>query len=55
MNRVKIILMTIGFLIILGTAGASDLNSISFEQLMIQISIGLMLLLIASLMSERGE
>lgn len=51
MNRLKGILITVGFLIIIGTAGASDLNGITFEQTMIQTSLGMVLLLIASLMN----
>ena len=51
MNRIKIVLITVGFLIIIGTAGASDLNGITFEQAMIQTSFGMILLLIASLMN----
>ena len=33
----------LGFLLMLGTAGASDLNAIPLKQIIIQISIGLLM------------
>ena len=33
----------LGFLLMLGTAGASDLDAISLKQIIIQISIGLLM------------
>ena len=33
----------LGFLLLLGTAGASDLNAIPLKQIIIQISIGLLM------------
>lgn len=33
----------LGFLLVLGTAGASDLNAIPLKQIIIQISIGLLM------------
>ena len=33
----------LGFLLMLGTAGASDLNTIPLKQIIIQISIGLLM------------
>ena len=45
-RRVRNIARTIsvlGFLLMLGTAGASDLNAIPLKQIIIQISIGLLM------------
>lgn len=41
MKRICVILSVIGFVLILGTAGAADLGTISFQTLLIRAAIGL--------------
>lgn len=41
MNKIGNLLLTVGLLGILGTAGASDLNDISFSQMLTQVAISL--------------
>lgn len=44
MNKLGNLLLTIGLLGILGTAGASDLNDITFSQMLTQAAISLVIL-----------
>lgn len=55
MSKIKIALMLIGFFIILGTAGASDLGNITFKQTTIQLIFGLILWVVSFLIPKRGE
>lgn len=49
------ILFFIGFLIILGTAGASDLELIEFTQIVRRVLLGLVITVIGWLSSKIGE
>lgn len=40
MKNVYVVIAIIGFILILGTAGASDLGKISFQTLLIRMAIG---------------
>lgn len=46
MNKLGNLLLTVGLLGILGTAGASDLNDIAFSQMLIQVAISLVILIL---------
>lgn len=46
MNKLGNLLLTIGLLGILGTAGASDLNDITFSQMSTQIAISLVIVIL---------
>ena len=46
MNKLGNLLLTIGLLGILGTAGASDLNDISFSQMLTQVAISLVIVIL---------
>ena len=42
-RKIALTISVLGFLLMLGTAGASDLNAIPLKQIIIQISIGLLM------------
>ena len=42
-RKIALTISVLGFLLMLGTAGASDLNAIPLKQINIQISIGLLM------------
>ena len=42
-RKIALTISVLGFLLMLGTAGASDLNEIPLKQIIIQISIGLLM------------
>ena len=42
-RNIALTISVLGFLLMLGTAGASDLNAIPLKQIIIQISIGLLM------------
>ena len=42
-RNIALTISVLGFLLMLGTAGASDLNEIPLKQIIIQISIGLLM------------
>lgn len=44
MNKIGNLLLTVGILGLFGTAGASDLNDISFSQMLTQAAISLVIL-----------
>lgn len=44
MNKIGNLLLTVGILGLFGTAGASDLNDISFSQMLTQAAISLVVL-----------
>lgn len=46
MNKIGNLLLTIGLLGILGTAGASDLNDITFSQMLTQLAISLVVVIL---------
>lgn len=46
MNTLGNLLLTIGLLGILGTAGASDLNDIAFSQMLTQVAISLVVVIL---------
>jgi hypothetical protein len=41
LKAIGVVLMIVGFILMLGTAGASDLNSIPFTQIIVQATISL--------------
>lgn len=49
------ILLLIGFLIVLGTAGASNLDLIEFSQIKLRIALGLVLGVLGLLSLNEGE
>ena len=42
-KRITLVISFAGFMLMLGTAGASDLNAIPLKQIIIQTSIGLLM------------
>ena len=42
-RKIALTISVLGFLLMLGTAGASDLNAIPLKQIIIQTSIGLLM------------
>ena len=46
MNKLGNLLLTIGLLGVLGTAGASDLNDITVSQMLTQIAISLLIVIL---------
>ena len=42
-RKIALTISVLGFLLMLGTAGASDLDAIPLKQIIIQISIGLLM------------
>ena len=46
MNKLGNLLLTVGLLGILGTAGASDLNDISFSQMFTQVAFSLLIVIL---------
>lgn len=46
MNKLGNLLLTVGLLGVLGTAGASDLNDISVSQMLTQVAISLVIVIL---------